>query len=259
MLLTLLPRSVEDLTKTFRLHESLFFNPRMAIHGSYEGRTPSNSLLERWATILIQLLQMDPLEGDMKIFAKYLLTATKGPEAQATFGSIRRVWQQEDNRSSYRGRLQEAVKKQLATFAQDCGAFRHQVDAAARKAEELEDGDFSIIERLNRASDWACKQLLELPKDLVTIPEPWQADPFWQRVQERQVLRYDPAWSLEIKDGASCFLQMLRLGVPKVQAAKLQNEEACAVKLGQLASFRAGVCACEGREVCPPQVLHRAV
>ena len=231
-------RSVENLTKAFRLHESLFFNPRMAIHGSYEGRTPLNSLLERWATILIQLLQMDPLEGDMKVLAKYLLTATKGPEAQATFGCIRRVWQQEDNRSSYRGRLQEAVKKQLAIFAQDCGAFRQQVDVAAGKAEELEDGvDYSVIERLNKASDLACKQLLELPKDLVTIPEPWQADPFWKRVQERQVLRYDPAWSLEIKDGASCFLQMLRLGVPKDQAAKLQNEEACAVKLGELASF----------------------
>jgi hypothetical protein len=48
--------SIEDLQKVFRLHESLFFNPRMAIHGSFEGRTTLNSLLERWANILIQML-----------------------------------------------------------------------------------------------------------------------------------------------------------------------------------------------------------
>lgn len=45
------------------LHESLFFNPRMAIVGSWEGRTCLNSLLERWANILIQLLQVDPLKA----------------------------------------------------------------------------------------------------------------------------------------------------------------------------------------------------
>jgi len=70
--------SIEDLQKVFRLHESLFFNPRMAIHGSFEGRTTLNSLLERWANILIQMLQIDPLKGDMKTLAKYLLHATKG-------------------------------------------------------------------------------------------------------------------------------------------------------------------------------------
>lgn len=64
--------------KFFRLHESLFFNPRMAIHGSFQGRTTLNSLLDRWANILIQMLQIDPLKGDMKTLAKYLLQATKG-------------------------------------------------------------------------------------------------------------------------------------------------------------------------------------
>ena len=34
----------------------------MAIEGSWEGRTSLNSLLERWANIMIQLLQMDPLK-----------------------------------------------------------------------------------------------------------------------------------------------------------------------------------------------------
>ena len=69
---------MESLEKTLRLHESLFFNPRMAIHGSFEGRTTLNSLLERWANMLIQMLQLDPLKGDMKTLAKYLLNATKG-------------------------------------------------------------------------------------------------------------------------------------------------------------------------------------
>ena len=70
--------TMESLEKTLRLHESLFFNPRMAIHGSFEGRTTLNSLLERWANMLIQMLQLDPLKGDMKTLAKYLLNATKG-------------------------------------------------------------------------------------------------------------------------------------------------------------------------------------
>ncbi len=72
------PVTMESLEKTLRLHESLFFNPRMAIHGSFEGRTTLNSLLERWANMLIQMLQLDPLKGDMKTLAKYLLNATKG-------------------------------------------------------------------------------------------------------------------------------------------------------------------------------------
>ena len=48
-------------------------------------------------------------------------------------------------------------------------------------------------------------------------------------MQERQVLRYDPLWSLEITDGASCFLQLLRLGVPKDPTLKMKREEACVV------------------------------
>lgn len=34
-------------------------------------------------------------QGNLKILAKYLLTATKGPESQVTFGQIRKVWQQD--------------------------------------------------------------------------------------------------------------------------------------------------------------------
>ena len=46
--------------------ESLFFNPRMAISGAFEGRTPLNHFLEKWAGLMIHLLQQDPLEGDQK-------------------------------------------------------------------------------------------------------------------------------------------------------------------------------------------------
>lgn len=242
--------SMDHLQKSFRLHESLFFNPRMAIVGSWEGRTCLNSLLERWANILIQLLQVDPLKGNLKILAKYLLTATKGPESQVTFGQIRKVWQQEDNRSSYRARLTEAVKAQLNVFAVDCGQLRKQVERAARLAteeeEEVEEAKthedrqaqcehdiaemiYSFPERLKRESYKACHALLQMPKDQVTIPDKWQVESFWKRVQERQVLRYDPLWSLEITDGASCFLQLLRLGVPKDPTLKMKREEACVV------------------------------
>lgn len=241
---------MDHLQKSFRLHESLFFNPRMAIVGSWEGRTCLNSLLERWANILIQLLQVDPLKGNLKILAKYLLTATKGPESQVTFGQIRKVWQQEDNRSSYRARLTEAVKAQLNVFAVDCGQLRKQVERAARLAteeeEEVEEAKthedrqaqcehdiaemiYSFPERLKRESYKACHALLQMPKDQVTIPDKWQVESFWKRVQERQVLRYDPLWSLEITDGASCFLQLLRLGVPKDPTLKMKREEACVV------------------------------
>lgn len=279
--------SIEDLQKVFRLHESLFFNPRMAIHGSFEGRTTLNSLLERWANILIQMLQIDPLKGDMKTLAKYLLHATKGPESGASFAGIRKMWQQDDNRSSYRPRLMEAVKKQLNLFADDCNSLRKGVDRAAAEAiraakaeaaeaaeanraeAEAEAGEASeaseateaqeakeageakeakeVVEAVEapyrglgevmymvdeseaRAAQVACQKLLDMPKDIMTIPEKWQADPFWRKVQERQVLRYDPAWSLEICNGISCFFQMLPLVVPQDPHAKLVGDQACVV------------------------------
>eukprot|EP00434_Breviolum_minutum_P009067 symbB.v1.2.007983.t1/scaffold496.1/size195705/7 len=242
--------TMESLEKTLRLHESLFFNPRMAIHGSFEGRTTLNSLLERWANMLIQMLQLDPLKGDMKTLAKYLLNATKGPESGTSFAGIRKIWQQDDNRSSYRPRLTEAVKKQLQLFAEDCKSLRAEVDRAAAKAQEAEAAEaaeaaveeveseavtktrglaevmYSYEEEHARAAYVACQKLLDIPKDTVTIPEAWQVDPYWKKVQERQVLRYDPEWSLKIKDGASCFLQMLRLGVPLDPSAKLKGQQA---------------------------------
>jgi len=86
--------TMESLEKTLRLHESLFFNPRMAIHGSFEGRTTLNSLLERWANMLIQMLQLDPLKGDMKTLAKYLLNATKGGFMWVQYGSMASTFSQ---------------------------------------------------------------------------------------------------------------------------------------------------------------------
>ena len=155
--------------------------------------------------------------------------------------------------------LPQAVKKQLQLFAEDCKSLRAEVDRAAAKAQEAEAAEaaeaaveeveseavtktrglaevmYSYEEEHARAAYVACQKLLDIPKDTVTIPEAWQVDPYWKKVQERQVWRYDPEWSLKIKDGASCFLQMLRLGVPLDPSAKLkgqQAQQACVVYLG---------------------------
>ena len=147
------------------------------------------------------------------------------------------------------------MKKQLQLFAEDCKSLRADVDQAAAKAQEAEAAAteevesqeavtktrglaeviYSYEEAHARAAYVACQKLLDIPKDTVTIPEAWQVDPYWKKVQERQVLRYDPEWSLKVKDGASCFLQMLRLGVPQDPSAKLkgqQAQQACVVYLG---------------------------
>ncbi|CAJ1411445.1 unnamed protein product [Effrenium voratum] len=226
------PMTLELLQRKFRLHESLFFNPRMAISGAFEGRTPLNHFLEKWAGLMIHLLQQDPLEGDQKVLAKFLLNATKGPDSQGTCGHIHKAWQQDDNRASYRARLMDAVQKQLEFYVE-----------SAAVAETIALVGCSLLETSGPPSPMneaearlppektlvACSELLSLAKDSVTIPQSWQEDPFWQKVQERQVLRYDPQWAQDIHDGASGFLQLLRLGAPQDASASLVHDDACAV------------------------------
>jgi len=214
-----------DFEEQLRLGESLFFNTRMAIRGAHEGRAPRRDLLLRVAEVAMELLQTPHLKGDRKLLTKYLLTATVGP-ATNQCSHIHRPWQVEDNRSFYRDRLMDTVKGQLGGFAAECNLMRKEIDeAAARYEKSPEDAnDISL----------ACATLRKVPSDEVNIPESWRkADPFWEKVQEKQVLRFDPQWARQIHDGASCCMALMRLGVPfdpKAPAAKLKdNKDACVV------------------------------
>lgn len=214
--------SVEALQRVLRLHESLFFNPRMVLTAAKEGRMVRNHLLQRLAKVLIQMLTTDPLQGDMKILAKYLLNATKGPDSRCYCAHVAEDWPDEDNREAYRSELMDAVKRQLDLFGAECATLRQQITAAATKVEGEAADENSL----------ACAALLRLDNDSVIIPEEWREDPYWEAVQERQVLRFDPSWALEITDGASCCMQLLRLGVPGNQelARSLKSSSgSCAV------------------------------
>ncbi|CAE7938677.1 KLC1 [Symbiodinium sp. KB8] len=230
------PVTVELLEKRLRLHESLFFNPRLAIKGAFEGRVVLRHFIDRWVHVIINLLQTEPLEGPAKVLAKYLLSATLGPDSQASCAHVHSKWRKDDNRSWYRDRLMEAVKHQLHIFATECNLLRREIDAAAGTARLA--ADQAAVEEPEHSAEGdenvpglqrACLDLCQVPKDQVIIPQSWQEDPFWRTVQERQVLRYDPSWALEIHDGASCFLQLVRLGVPKDRTKKLTGKEACVV------------------------------
>ncbi|CAE8583722.1 unnamed protein product [Polarella glacialis] len=204
----------------FRLHESLFFNPRMAIHGAHEGRAPRKHLLMRLAKLIIGLLKTDPLKGEKKHLAKYFLQASKGPNSSAACAHVFQPWEIEDNRATYRSELMEAVSQQLGEFAAACNELRAAIDeCAAQDGGEEPD-----------AASAACASLCRLPNDRVKVPTSWREDPFWEVVQLRGVLRFDPGWAQEITDGASCCLQLLRLGVPLHQEAGLPQDDAtCSV------------------------------
>ncbi|CAE6956906.1 ankrd54 [Symbiodinium natans] len=246
------PLTMAVLEKRLRLHESLFFNPRLAIKGAFEGRVVLRHFIDRWVHVIISLLQTDPLQGPAKLLAKYLLNATLGPDSQASCAHVHAKWRKDDNRSWYRDRLMEAVKHQLQIFATECSLLRREMDAAAgvakqdqaATAEDLKGPSPEAVEAeapsLERAlSMQACYDLFQVPKDQVIIPESWQEDPFWRTVQERQVLRYDPSWAQQIHDGASCFLQLARLGVPKDRSKRLTGKDACVVStLAEYSSLR---------------------
>lgn len=202
--------SPDKLAQGLRLHESIFFNPRVVERSAFEGRRPRDHLLKRAARLIVTLLKTDPLEGHQKAIAKYLLQATRGPtctpcpHVRADFR-----WQVEDNRGMYRQFLMDAVGEMMSVFASECNEMRDEIEAAA-------------------AADpgGRCAGLIALPKDEVTVPEAWQVDPFWATVQQRQVLRCDPEWALGkrsgedkggdytqgIRDSATCAMALLRLG-----------------------------------------------
>eukprot|EP00931_Biecheleriopsis_adriatica_P021349 TRINITY_DN13977_c0_g1_i3.p1 TRINITY_DN13977_c0_g1~~TRINITY_DN13977_c0_g1_i3.p1 ORF type:complete len:1116 (+),score=214.37 TRINITY_DN13977_c0_g1_i3:394-3348(+) len=296
--------SIETMEAVFRIQESLFFNPRMAVQGSFEGRFPLQHLLSRVSEVLIKLLQIDPLEGDLKILTRYLLTATKGPDSCASCAHIAHHWTVDDNRIYYRKPLMEAVKSQLWIFGSACGKMREQIHLAAEKAQrylqsvailesteqdvevakdsldEVEDeapptnlpGDTEVADgpilmpaeqddaaapsvELEALTDFpppppeplepvdsaslACAALLQLDDDCVDIPKAWrQEDPYWEEVQRRQVLRYDPPWAMGICDGASACLQLIRLGVPKDAKKTLPKKELMCV-VSNLADYSA--------------------
>jgi hypothetical protein len=187
-------RTPESLETSLRLQESLFFNHRMVRRGAYETRAP-RELLQKVGNLIISMLKTDPLTGDKKILVKYLLQATKGPSTEPV-GHIKVPWESVDNRSSYREALMKAAKGMLQNFADECNRFRDDINTLA---EDDPQGP--------------CAELLALEGDKVIVPEEWQRkDPYWKKVQERQILRYDPEWALGVHDGPTACLALLRLG-----------------------------------------------
>jgi len=185
--------SEEVLQRRLRLHESLFFDPRLIVNGAYEGRGPRAYLLKRVANLLIQLLKTDPLSGKKKALTKYLLLATMGPKGDTTANHVQSMWEYDDNRCTYRDQLMEAVKGKLGDFARECSTLRMSIDGTSAES--------------------YCGMLRNLPKDKVNVPSYFLSQgPFWEKVQERNLLRYDPEWALKVKDSASCALALLRLG-----------------------------------------------
>jgi hypothetical protein len=194
--------SPDKLAQGLRLHESIFFNPRVVERSAVEGRKPRDHLLKRAARLIVSLLKTDPLEGHQKVIAKYLLQATRGPTCTPC-PHVRADdrWTFEDNREMYRQFLMDAVGEMMRKFATECNEMREEIEAAA-------------------AADpgGKCAGLIALPKDEVSVPEAWQVDPFWATVQKRQVLRCDPEWALGkrsgegIRDSVTCAMSLLRLG-----------------------------------------------
>jgi len=240
--------TIEALEEKLRLGESLFFNPRMAITGAHEGRKPRKVVLMRLATVLNELLYTDPLEGPLKILTRYLLTASIGPNCNAACAHVHRQWDVEDNRSDYRSALMETVNEQLGVFAAACGAMRNEIDAAAALAESAkhalgEEGEEEAEPVEVDEFSMACAELLRLPSDKVDIPPHWcRDDPYWEAVQKRNLLRFDPIWARQIHDGASACYELLRLGVPKDPEAaallKSQPEVRAVTNLSEYSALR---------------------
>jgi len=188
---------LENMRRRWRLRESLFFDHKVCRRGAADGRHIRDHVMKRVASILIDLLKKDPLVGNQKILTKYLLEATTGPRDPYACDHIKVEWKTDDNRSSYRSELASVTEAMLSRFGVDCGVIK---DAIQEEADSNPEG--------------SCAGLLALPADIVEIPAAWQeADPFWKQVQERQLLRYDPPWSVSVETGLTCCLAMLRLGV----------------------------------------------
>ena len=87
-----------NLEKKFRLHESLFFDPRAIVP-----RAPRVQPLNRCANVIMDFLKVDPLKGDQKKLTKYLLQATLGPVYGLGSKHLNQPWTTENNRASYEG------------------------------------------------------------------------------------------------------------------------------------------------------------
>jgi len=188
----------EVLMKELRLHESLFFNPRIITRGGYQGRNVQNQYLQRVGDLLIKLIRTDPLTGKLKNLCKYLLLASIGPDSKKAGAHVHQRWQVDDNRDFYREDLMDAVRDMLDNqFGTSCGRLRKAIMKAAKDEPE-----------------GPCALLRELPADVVNVPQKWQdGSAFWKAVQDTQVLRYDPSWAVEAEsDPTRCAVALLRLG-----------------------------------------------
>jgi len=187
----------EYLAKKVRLQESLFFDHRRVRRGAFEGREPVVRHLQRIGSLIISLLRTDPLKGNMKVLAKYLLEASMGPAANSSGLHISHQWTNGDNREVYRKDMKVAVKDMLGKFARECNAMK---------------ADIVVHAMANPEGD--CAGLLALEFDSVRIPEHWiRESAYWKTVHDRQLLRYDPEWARGVHDGATCCLALMRLGL----------------------------------------------
>jgi len=197
--------TVEALSQHLRLSESLFFSEKLADgHGVQEGRMPRNELLLPFATHMMELLSVEHLAGDQKVLARYLLLATMGPSAKLQCAHVRSPWATEDNRHSYRASLSAVADRMLGRFAKECGRMREIIRFKA-----------------SHEPKGACAKLCRLQRDEVVIPEKWREEGrpdclFWREVHERQRLRYDPPWALEVGDSPT----RLCLALLRLEAAK---------------------------------------
>eukprot|EP00929_Paragymnodinium_shiwhaense_P011746 TRINITY_DN11796_c0_g1_i2.p1 TRINITY_DN11796_c0_g1~~TRINITY_DN11796_c0_g1_i2.p1 ORF type:complete len:1314 (-),score=396.41 TRINITY_DN11796_c0_g1_i2:353-4294(-) len=118
----------------------------------------------------------------------------------------------------------EAVRKRRARRQ----AHRSSVMADAAAARGL-------VHLVSLKADNPFRALCLLPHDLVVVPQSWQeASEFWRQVQERQVLRYDPAWALEVQDSASMCMALFRLGTVRNMAEQSALAQVTAASMEEL-------------------------
>jgi len=193
---------LEALTARFRLHESLFYDAKLADgHGAHDGRRERTPLLNSLVQVIKELLRTEDLKGPQKVLTRYLLTATMGPCFGHTCAHVYTPWPTEDNRGSYRAVMMQVAKEMLGKFADECNLMRQRIDFLAENVPE-----------------GPCAKLAAVAADMVKVPEAWLCEEHpdhlcWRAVQSEQSLRFDPQWALEV-DGsiAGVNLALIRLG-----------------------------------------------
>eukprot|EP00929_Paragymnodinium_shiwhaense_P056761 TRINITY_DN28417_c0_g1_i1.p1 TRINITY_DN28417_c0_g1~~TRINITY_DN28417_c0_g1_i1.p1 ORF type:complete len:1314 (-),score=290.42 TRINITY_DN28417_c0_g1_i1:176-4117(-) len=217
--------SPEQLGTRLRLQEQLFYDYKVVRRCASEGRMPRDYLISSFAGLIQKLLRDDPLKGRRKALCKYLLQATQGPKTKQA-SHVRTTWKWQDNRESYRDNLNGVVQNMLDIFASECNVMRTRI---GEMAEENPLGD--------------CAGLVNLPADIVEVPEAWQqsddaapypGSDYWQKVQETQVLRFDPEWAKMIRGGATCCLALIRLGACNGIAAYSRLRQVAQSPMGEM-------------------------